>query len=105
MVVAYGLTMTSIRLRWTGAVRAEDSTSRSSSSIAIAAVSEPAAAAEVSEHAREQGDNRADKDSEGVDRALAGDADVHAPNARDERQRQDDDADRGERLQDVVDAV
>ena len=47
----------------------------------------------------------ADDDPERVARALARHADVHAPDARDERQRQDDDADRRQRLEDVVDAV
>ena len=55
--------------------------------------------------ADEQRDHRPDDDPEGVARALAGHADVHPPDARDERQRQDDDADRRQRLEDVVDAM
>ena len=37
--------------------------------------------------------------------ALAGDADVHPPDARDQGEREHDDADRGEHAEDVVDSV
>ena len=44
-------------------------------------------------------------DPEGRRATLAGHADVHAPDARDQRQRQQDDAERGEHAEDLVAAV
>ena len=61
--------------------------------------------AEVGERPQEDRDHSGEHRVEGAQVALARDADVHAPDAGHQRQREHDHADRGQHAQDVVDAV
>src|SRR5215216_3792889 len=72
--------------------------------------SEPAAAAEHGQQAAEDRDHEGDDDPEGradpaPGIAAAGKADVHPHDAREEGQREQDDADHGQDTEDVVDPV
>src|SRR5215210_5138074 len=64
--------------------------------------SQPALPAEQAEQAEADREHDREQRPEGVDVALSRHADVHAEEARDQRQRQQDDADDGEELQPVV---
>src|SRR3954447_164610 len=66
---------------------------------------QPAAVAEVAERRGQDGHHYADDDPEGVDRALARHAHVHAPDRGDQREGEQDYAECGEHAQDVVQAV
>src|SRR5262245_61580581 len=72
--------------------------------------SEPALVAEEREHPRDQADGGRDDDPEVQGRgrsriASAGEPDVHAPEARDQRRRQEHDAEDGQDPQHVVEPV
>src|SRR6201996_3308071 len=66
---------------------------------------QPAAAFEPDHHADEDHEHAAEDDEEGGETVLARHLRVHSPDAGDQGQRQDHDADRGQDAEDVVEAV
>src|SRR4051794_9350510 len=67
--------------------------------------SQPSASLEPGDHPDEDQEHAADDDEEGAEVVLAGHLDVHPPDAGDQGERQDHDADRGQHAEDVVEAV
>src|SRR4051794_25764902 len=106
MVVAYGLTMISMRFAVAGDESAAARSRRSKSLVKPVrcsdAVLEEATLAEVVEQAAQRHGHRGDDGPEGDRALLARDPDVHAPDGGDERQRQQDDAEGGEHAEGLV---
>src|SRR4051812_49255731 len=107
MVVAYGLTITSMR-RARGERSSAATSARRSSAAEVSATSGPlqeAALAEVRDHARQDDGHERDDRVERCEVLLARDLDVHPPDRGDQRQRQEDDRERREDAEDLVGAV
>src|SRR3954447_9447210 len=85
--------MTSMRLAFAGAERAAARSRRSKSEVKPL---EEATLTEVVQKRRKGYAHRRDHDPERGDVALPGDVHVHAPDRRDQRERQEDDAERGQ---------